>query len=137
MFDNDHFTGRSQEQQHPFSMTGPSDPFQLNKQGSISEIAPETQRTYNPMMIRRGSEDNIYGFVMEEDDLREEEEEPTSRERRDDECIHKSARTDYEGGRHGIMSTYTKEQLTNLINPVNNTTTDFYTEEDERVMKFN
>ena len=36
----------------------------MNKQQSISEIAPETQRTMNQGMIRKGSMENLYGFVM-------------------------------------------------------------------------
>jgi len=37
----------------------------MNKQQtSISEIAPETQRTMNQGMIRKASMENLYGFVM-------------------------------------------------------------------------
>lgn len=49
--------GNKQEQQ--------STPFHLTQQQSISEIAPDTQRSHNGMIHMRSSFENIYGLIEE------------------------------------------------------------------------
>lgn len=98
----------------------------MSKQQSISEIAPETQRShtgYNHMYRNSLEEDNLYGLVMMGS---------SAHNPRDNTVDLQSDLNQQSARGHGnaLPMNYSK-QLTALINPVNNTTTDFFTEEDE------
>ncbi len=63
MYDNDHLKELSSAASHKHAIYDDvylQTPFHLTKQHSISEIAPETQRSHNNNMMCRSSLENIY-----------------------------------------------------------------------------